>query len=124
MEGSAAKVADDCYCGEETIEAALSAYERLLTAFSENNLVLNPVKTTVFPNRCVILGWVWEQGTLSASPHRFAALSAVESPTTVKALRSFIGAYKYISRVIRWHSDYVNPLDQMVAGKDSKDQIV
>ncbi len=124
MEGCAAKVADDCYCGGETIEEALSAYERLLAAFAANDLVLNPVKTTVFPQRCVILGWVWEMGTLSASPHRVAALSAVEPPTTVKALRSFIGAYKYISRVIRWHSDFSNPLDQIVAGKDSRDRVI
>ena len=124
MEGSAAKVADDCYCGGETVEGALSAYEQLLAAFNANDLVLNPVKTVVFPKRCVILGWVWELGTLSASPHRIAALTAIEPPSTVKALRSFIGAYKYISRVIRWHSDYVNPLDQLVGGKDSKDKIV
>ena len=124
MEGCVAKVADDCYCGGETIEEAISAYERLLIAFSANDLVLNPTKTTIFPKRCVILGWVWEMGTLSASSHRIAALSAVEPPTTVKALRSFIGAYKYISRVIRWHSDFVNPLDQIVAGKDSKEAIV
>ena len=124
MEGSAAKVADDCYCGGETVESALNAYERLLAAFNVNDLVLSPAKTTVFPKRCVILGWVWEQGTLSASPHRVAALTAIDPPSTVKALRSFIGAYKYISRVIRWHSDYVNPLDQMVAGKDTKDKLV
>ena len=62
-------------------------------------------------------------GSLSASPHRIAALSAVKPPSTVKALRSFIGAYKYIGRVIRWHSNYINPLDQMVAGRDTREQI-
>ena len=72
----------------------------------------------------MILGWVWELGTLSASPHRISALSTIHPPTAVKALRSFIGAYKYISRVIRWHSDFVNPLDQIVAGKDTKERIV
>ena len=49
MEGCVAKVADDCYCGSETLEGALSAYERLLAAFDANNLVLNPAKTSVFP---------------------------------------------------------------------------
>ena len=123
MEGVAAKVADDCYCGGETVEGALHAYERLLASFAANNLGLNPSKTIIFPKRVVILGWVWEMGTLSASSHRIDALSAVEPPTTVKALRSFIGAYKYIGRVIRWHSDYMSPLDQLVAGRDSKDRI-
>ena len=109
MEGVAAKVADDCYCGGETIEDALNAYERLLAAFAQNNLGLNATKTVIFPKRVEILGWIWEMGTLSASPHRVAALSAVEPPSTVKALRSFIGAYKYIGKVIRWHSNYITP---------------
>ena len=123
MEGCVAKVADDCYCGSDTVEGALSAYERLLAAFSANNLGLNPAKTVIFPKRVVILGWVWEMGTLSASQHRIAALSVVEPPSTVKSLRSFIGAYKYLGRVIRWHSDFINPLDQLVAGRDSKERL-
>ena len=77
MEGCAAKVADDCYCGGDTIDSALSAWERLLAAFAANNLGLNPVKTVIFPKRVVILGWVWEMGTLSASPHRIAYYSQV-----------------------------------------------
>ena len=123
MEGCVAKVADDCYCGGDTIDSALSAYERLIAAFAANNLGLNPAKTVIFPKRVVILGWVWEMGTLSACSHRIAALSAVEPPSTVKSLRSFIGAYKHLGRVIRWHSDYMNPLDQMVAGKDTKERL-
>ena len=123
MEGCAAKVADDCYCGGDTVESALCAWERLLSAFAANNLGLNPAKTVIFPRRVVILGWVWEMGTLSASPHRISALSVVEPPTTVKSLRSFIGAYKHLGKVIRWHSDFINPLDRMVAGRDSKERI-
>ena len=123
MEGCVAKVADDCYCGGDTIDSALSAYERLIAAFAANNLGLNPAKTVIFPKRVVILGWVWEMGTLSACSHRIAALSAVGPPSTVKSLRSFIGAYKHLGRVIRWHSDYMNPLDQMVAGKDTKERL-
>ena len=123
MEGVAAKVADDCYCGGKTIESALNAYERLLAALAHNNLGLNAKKTVRFPKRVMILGWIWQMGSLSASPHRIAALSAVKPPSTVKALRSLIGAYKYIGRVIRWHSNYINPLDQMVAGKDTREQI-
>ena len=123
MEGCAAKVADDCYCGGDTVDEALRAWERLLAAFASNNLGLNPAKTVIFPKRVVILGWVWEMGTLSASPHRIAALSTVDPPHTVKSLRSFIGAYKHLGKVIRWHSDFINPLDQMVAGRDSKERL-
>ena len=104
----------------ESLEDALSAYEPLLAAY---DLVLNSAKSIVFPKRCVILSWVWELGTLSASSHRIAALSTIDPPTTTKALRSFIGAYKYISRVIRWHSDFVNPLDQIVAGRNTNEKL-
>ncbi len=124
MDGVAAKVADDLYCGDNTVDSALHAYERLLAAMARNNLALKASKTFIFPKRVTILGWIWEMGTLSASSHRIAALSAVDPPSTVKALRAFIGAYKYIGRVIRWYSNYINPLDRLVAGKESKERVI
>ena len=41
---------------------------------------------------------MWSQGCLSASPHRIAALATCSPPESVKGMRSFIGAYKVLSR--------------------------
>ena len=119
MEGSAAKVADDLYCGGNTPEDAISTWSRLLEALDKNNLGLAAHKTIIFPKSTVVLGWVWQDGTLSASKHRIAALSAVTPPSTVRAMRSFIGVFKHLCRVIRLYSDIAHPLDRSVAGRES-----
>ena len=40
------------------------------------------------------------------------------------ALRSVIGAYKVLSRVIKNTSDFLSKLEDVTAGRDSKDSIV
>ena len=62
-------------------------------------------------------------GTLHASPHRICALSAIEPPNSVSALRSFIGSYKFLSRVLKGYAELLNPLECLIAGKNSRDPI-
>ena len=123
-EGCVAKLADDLYCGGNSPEEALHNWSRVLEALNANNLRLSATKTTICPKTTNILGWVWSQGTLSASPHKLSALSTVVPPTTVQGLRSFIGAYKVLSRVIKGYADLLHPLDTINAGKASKDKII
>ena len=70
-----------------------------------------------------MLGWIWQQGTLSASPHRVTTLSTCDPPKTVKGLRSFIGAFKALSKVIPGGARVLSPLDSLVAGAKSSDRI-
>ena len=44
-------------------------------------------------------------------------------PTTVKGLRSFLGAYKVVSRVLKRCSQYLAPLESLSAGKQSSDKV-
>ena len=53
-----------------------------------------------------------------------ATLSPADPPTTVHGLRSFIGSYKVLSRVLPDYSSLLDPLDQAVAGKDSREKIL
>ena len=123
QQGCVTKIADDLYCGGDTPQEALNAWQRVLNALSENDLRLSASKTTICPKSSVILGWIWDQGTIHASPHRIAALSAVEPPKTVKALRSFIGAYKVLSRVLQGYAELLDPLDKAAAGKESREHV-
>ena len=75
QQGSVAKLPDDLYCGGDTPEDALGAWKSVLQALSDNNLHLSATKTTICPQFTIILGWVWRQGTLQASPHCVSALS-------------------------------------------------
>ena len=123
--GGVAKVMDDLYCGGSTPEEALYQWEQVLKSFSKNGLRLSPTKTVICPQSTTILGWVWSQGTIKASPHRISALAAVDPAnlTTVGQLRSFIGSYKFLSRVLKSYSDYISPLEDVIAGKKKSERI-
>ena len=62
--------------------------------------------------------------TLSASPHRVAVLAKCPPPDTVRGLRSFIGAYKVLSRVLPNCSAHTSPLENAIAGYQFQDKIV
>ena len=124
QEGCVAKLADDLYVGGDTPEEALHNWSRVLKALDDNNLRLSAAKTVVCPKSVNILGWVWRQGTLTASPHKVSALEVVEPPTTVHGLRSFIGAYKVLSRVLKGYAVLLHPLEHLTAGKASRDRII
>ena len=123
QEGVVAKLADDLYCGGNTPEDLLINWDRLLSALFHNGLRLSAPKTVIAPKSTTILGWIWSQGTIKASPHRISALSTCDPPSTVKGLRSFIGAVKVLARVIPRCSHYLSPLEDAVAGRPSADKI-
>lgn len=123
-EGSAAKIADDLYVGADTVDGLLSAWERVLQKFQDNNLRLSARKTVVCPVSCTILGWQWSQGSVYPSPHKLNPLSTATPPTTVKGLRSWIGAVKHLKPCIPSYSSLLAPLETAVGGKESRDHLV
>ena len=123
QQGVVAKLADDLYCGGETVRDALENWSRVLAALDKNGMKLSAAKTVICPKTTDILGWVWSQGTLRAGSHRVAVLASTDPPQTVRALRSFIGAYKVLSRVLKGYADLLHPLEQVVAGKQSNARV-
>ena len=119
MEGVVAKLADDLYIGGNCPEELLNNWQRTLSRLQDNGITLSPSKTIIAPRTLPVLGWIWSQGTLSANPHRVAALGSCELPSTTKELRSFIGAYKVLARVIPQCAQYTQPLDLLLCGKQS-----
>ena len=122
-EGKVAKVADDLYAGASNPKDLLVIWEELLQAIETNGLRLSPTKTVCCPSTVNILGWIWCNGKLKASPHRISALVAAEPPTTVLKLRSYIGSFKFLSKVMKSYSDIMSPLEEVVAGKKSSEKI-
>ena len=100
QEGIVAKLADDLYCGGSTPQELLHNWEKVLHVHQKSDLRLAGPKTVISPSSTTILGWIWKQGTISASPHRIAVMTSCPPPETVRGLRSFIGAYKVIGRVL------------------------
>ena len=122
-EGVVAKLADDLYCGGNTVDELLHNWRLVLQALYKCHLRLSAAKTTICPKNTTILGWIWSNGTIRASPHRLATLHTCVAPGTVRGLRSFIGAYKVLARVIPDCSKLLGPLDEAVAGLQSQDKI-
>ena len=123
QDGSVAKIADDLYCGGNTPQELLCNWKRVLQALHNCNLRLSAHKTIISPKTITILGWIWSAGSLSASPHRLNTLATYPEPSTVGRMRSFIGAYKVLSRVLPGCSSYLTPLDAVTAGRSSQESI-
>ena len=101
QEGVVAKIADDLYVGGNDVETLYSNWSRVVKILSDNGLKLNASKTIIAPTKATILGWIWNNGTITASSHKISPLVSCAPPTTVTALRSYIGAYKVFNRVLR-----------------------
>ena len=99
QDGIVAKLADDLYCGGNTLDELLSNWKRVLDALQKSNLKLSPSKTVIWPRSTTILGWIWTQGVLSASPHRVAVLA------NVPLLTLSVG-YALLSALIRFSVEY------------------
>lgn len=123
VSGSVAKIADNLYCGGETPEELYSVLERVLMKMDKANIQLSAPKTVICPKSSIILGWKWCEGTLSPTSHRISTLSTCAQPTNIKGLRSFLGAYKMLGRVIRNHTKFLDPLEAECGGKESKHPI-
>jgi hypothetical protein len=123
QEGVVCKLADDLYCGGKDYAALTHNWERLLAALDKCDLRLSAAKTVIAPVSTVILGWVWKSGSISASPHKLSTLASCKQPETVKALRSFIGAYKALSRVLPNCASLISTLESATSGLKSSDRL-
>ena len=56
VNGGVAKIADNLYCGGETVEELLCIWESVLQRLSDVNLKLHAKKTVVIPAKTAILG--------------------------------------------------------------------
>ena len=123
QQGCIAKVADDLYVGGDSMSDLAENWKAVLCALSKADLRLAAHKTEIAPQQTTILGWLWSNGSISALPHRISSLSTCSKPSTVKDMRSFIGAYKFLSRVLPDTAAILAPLDIAVAGSKSSDHI-
>ncbi len=122
-EGWVAKIADDLNIGGDSIPSLLYNWSMVMAALYESGLGLKAAKTIICPLRTQILGWDWHNGSIVASKHRISALSSCDSPKTVTAMRSFIGAYKTFNKVVKQCTQHLSPLEEMIVGKQKHDKL-
>ncbi|VDI17778.1 Hypothetical predicted protein [Mytilus galloprovincialis] len=101
QEGVVAKIADDLYCGGNSPEELLTNWERVLQALQKCSLNLSATKTIIAPKQATILGWIWELGSIRASPHRIATLSklsASKDPCVLTDSKPCVQAFEKLCR--------------------------
>ena len=114
---------DDLHvCGNTVLEVRHN-WSLVLFRLQQNNLTLSAKKTIVCPVKTTILGWIWNSGTLTPSTHKVAPLASVEPPKTATSMRSFLGAYKAISRCIPKYASLLSPLEDFLNGLQGAQKI-
>ena len=98
-EGVVIKLAYDLYCGGNTPRELASNLSRLLATLDSCNLKIAPPKTVKAPSSMSSLG----NKELCVLVH---TLTTREPPTKGKGLRSFIGAFKVLTRVVSGYSAF------------------
>lgn len=122
-EGKVAKLADDLFIGGKSTEEFKQNLQDVLIRLYENNIKLKASKTIIAPKEVTILGWIWSQGKLKASPHRLLVLSTCKPPETTTAMKSFLGSYRFLSRTIKGYASLLKPLEEAIKGKEPKNKI-
>ena len=123
QEGFIVIIADDLFIGGTTISSLVSNWAHVLGRLKDNNLTLSSSKTVICPKETIILGWQWNSGTLSPCSHKISALASVSPPKTRTAMRSFIGAFKALSRCIPRYASLVSSLEDSIKGLDGNHAI-
>ena len=75
-----------------------------------------PIKTTIH-------GWQWNAGTLTPLVHKISALALVDPPQTCTSMRSFIGAFKALSKCIPGYASLISPLEDAIKGLQGQNKI-
>ncbi len=121
--GIVKKIADDLYTGGNTVAELTHNWEQILHAFEQNNLRLSASKTVICPITTTILGWIWSAGQIKPSTHKVTPLATASPPSTIKGLRSWIGAFKHLKLCIPNYSDLLSTLETATGGKESRSNV-
>ena len=116
QKGYVAVIADDIFIGGNTVDEILQYWVNVLDRLRKNNLSLSATKTVICPRKTTILGWIWNAGTLTVSPHKTSPLASVDPPKTCSGMRTFIGAFKAMARCFHQYSSLVSPLEDSIKG--------
>ncbi len=122
-EGWTLIIADDMYVCANSLIDLIHNWETVLSKMHKNNLSLKAAKTFICPKNFEALGWKWESGKLSITPHKISSLASADPPKTVTNMRSFTGAFKALSRCIRGYSSLMSPLEEAIKGKSGPQKI-
>ena len=123
MSGWCKVLADNLYVMGHSFQEAVNNWKIVLDLLRRSNIKLSPKKTACFPEKLDLLGWSKEGKYLIPDSHRQNVLALAPLPMTVKALRSYLGAYRTFFRCKKQMSSILKGLEELQAGKKSSDKV-
>ena len=108
---------DDIVIGGKTWESHLRNVRAVFERLRAFGLILKPTKCHFFKTRVKVLGFLVSREGTEANPQKIRAVLDFPVPTTVKAVRGFIGLCSYYRRFIQNFAMLATPLHRL-AKKD------
>ena len=106
-------ISDDVIVFGTDQEAHDTALQSVFEQFAKVGLTLNSEKCLFNQKSLTYFGFVFSAQGLSPDPHKVKAIQEAPPPTSVKAVRSFLGMASYCSKFIHNFSHLADPLREL-----------
>ena len=101
---------DDVIICSDTFDSHIKDLAERFERFEIAGLKLNPSKCSFAQQKCTFLGHVISKDGLSALPDRVEAIQRYPVPSSVSALRRFLGMVGWFRKYIPYLSSIADPL--------------
>ena len=108
---------DDIIVLGETLEEHLENLQEVFRRLRAANLRLNPEKCDFCKKSLKYLGHVVTDEGIRTDPDKIRAIQEIPAPTTIRALRRFLGICSWYRRFIEGFSQMVKPLTDLLKKK-------
>ena len=124
QKGTVTRQADGVYVGGNTLSNLYDNLNEVLQRFRDCSLTIKPSKFIINPKKIILFGWEKDDEGWRPLKHTISPLISAEPPTTVKQLRSWLGAAKQVSQCIPNYASIFSPLESATGGRGSSERVV
>jgi hypothetical protein len=105
---------DDFIVHSRDFDTHLGQITQVLDRLAEANLKVNPKKFFIFKKEIKLLGHIVKENTLMMDPSKLEAVSRMQRPKTVRAVRSALGLFSYYRKFILKFSELAKPMNELL----------
>ena len=124
QDGFVTRQADGIYVGGNSLSELYNNLQKVLQRLQDANLTVKPSKFIIDPKQIVLFGWEKKGDGWRPLEHTVSPLINAPPPTTVKQLRSWLGAAKQVSQCIPNYAVTFSPLETATGGRSSSERVV
>ena len=103
---------DICAVTSGTLLEHLQQLHRLFDTLQSAGIKLKPSKTVWLSNKVNYLGFLFDNGTITADPEKVRALAEYAEPSSSKDIERFLGLSGYLSELVPGYTELSYPLLQ------------